>query len=166
MKCAPHTCAILFPDWWTLFWRSSCGSCGLREVSIGWRWKGEGHCLQKHPSSPWRPTLLTLMPSQSPWQWPQLWWRPRARIYLSGAVSNKHIQGYCCHCYLYDLYCEGENRRSKWSDSSWQHYNLFKQSTECLWIGAVITQTCSASCGFQVGLSICNMHHVLWCALM
>ncbi len=94
MKSAPHTCMILFPDWWTLFWRSSCGSCGLREVSIGWLWKGEGHCLQKHPSSPWHLTHPTLMPSQSRWQWPQLWWRPRARIYLSGAVSNKDIQGY------------------------------------------------------------------------
>lgn len=86
-----NTC-LWFPDWWTSFWRSSCGSCGLREASTGWLWKGEGRYRLKHPSSLWPPTHRILMPSQSPWRWRRSSWRQRARIYLSGEVSSQRKQ--------------------------------------------------------------------------
>lgn len=157
---------LLFADWWTSFWRSSCGSCGLREVSIGWLWKGEGHYLQKHPSSLWHPTLRTLMPSQSPWRWPQLSWRPRARIYPSGAVSTKQRS---IAVIVTIMCCEGENSWSKDFNLKKMMWllmttlqNLFYLSTESLWLDTVITQICSATYRIKGSLNIYSMSLVLW----
>lgn len=60
----------------------------MREASTGWQLRGGGRCPRRRPSSPWRPTPPTLTPFRSPWPWPRSSWRPKARTYLSGAVSD------------------------------------------------------------------------------